>query len=287
MSIHLLGLLDGEVAVRPWLERQLTGPDLLDVVRELTALHGAGDGRPSFLEARRAAILEQGLTGLSDEEIETLFRNPSSLPRLQELVLQDGGPYWDGVLSGAASHSLPTPSPRPPVRRARPRYLRTTSLVTHLAAAAAAALLVWLLAGTRPPPATPRGEPQLTEAASADAVLPTVAEQIDRKWSAVRRQADADAALREMEQTCEQLALAPLPQLSEPARATLRHDLAQLTQLIESQRITLEKGGDSLRARAVVECRVNTLISTRWRNPGDLPDSAADPDDLPPASITE
>jgi hypothetical protein len=284
MPVHLFRLLDEGVEVRPWLERQLVGPDLLEVVRELAALRdggGAGDASAALPAGRRGEVLEHGLSALTDDEVQALFRRPELLLQLQEWVLVDGGPYWDGVLSGCAAGLAATPPPlapprpRPPVRRSR-----VWAFVTHAGVAAAAAAVVWLL--VRPHPASPpREEGGGIAAASADAVLPTLAEQIDRQWAAVRRREDTAAALREMRQTCEALLAAPLPQLSQPERAAVRHDLARLEREIESQRRALEQGGDRWRARAALDSRVNLLISRRWRDPQDLPDSDSDPDDLP------
>ncbi len=104
MPTPLLALLDDEASVRAWLEIQLVGPRLLEVVRDLTQLTSerTGDGAASAtLTSYQGAILERGLAALTDEEIQVLFRNPSLLLRVQEWVLVDGGPYWDGVLSGA------------------------------------------------------------------------------------------------------------------------------------------------------------------------------------------
>jgi hypothetical protein len=283
MPPHLFGLLQEGIEVRPWLERQLVGPDLLDVVRELAALHGseAEAGAEAVLEARRPEILERGLAALTDEEVQALFSGPSALLRVQEWVLVEGGPYWDGVLSGlAALPPAPLPVPTTRKRPARGR-LRPWTFASHAAAAAAAAAVVWLLVGTRSASVPGDGSTEVTAATPADAVLPTLAEGLDRRWSAVRRRDDAGAALREMQQTCAALAAAPLPQLSESARAAVRHDLARLQQEIEAQRRALEQGGDVWRVRAAVESRLNALLSTRWRDPEDLPESGSDPDDLP------
>jgi hypothetical protein len=284
MPPHLLGFLQEGVEVRPWLERHLVGPDLLAVVAELTAVGGreADADAGGLLVAHRTEVLERGLASLTDEEVQVLFRNPSLLLRLQEWVLVDGGPYWDGVLSGSATRP---PAPLPPRGPGRTRTFRLGSWVSHAAAAAAAAALVWLLGGHRPAPPPGDGGTEVAAAKPADAVLPALAARLDRRWAALRRQDDAAAALREMQQTCAALAALPLPQLSEPARAAVRHDLARLREEIEVQRHRLEQGGDVGRVRAAVESRVNALLWTRWRDPGDLPESDRDPDDLPPPPL--
>jgi hypothetical protein len=84
-----------------------------------------------------------------------------------------------------------------------------------------------------------------------------------------------------MEQTCATLAAAPLPQLSEPARAAVRRDLDRLRGEIERQRRLLGQGGDVWSVRAAVESRVNSLLAGRWRDPEDLPEAEGDPEDLP------
>jgi hypothetical protein len=286
MSAHLLSLLQEGIEVRPWLERQLVGSDLLNIVRELTAVHGPEtDAGPvwGLLTRRRPEILERGLAALTDEEVQAVFRSPSSLLRLQEWVLTDGGPYWDGVLTGsAAAPYAPLPLPTPPFL-ARARSFPLWYLVSHIGVAAAAAILVWFLAGNKPVSMPATGSVDLAATTPADAVLPTLAAQIDHRWSELRRQADAASALWEIQQTCAVLAATPLPQLSDPARAAVQHDLDQLRREIERQRRVLERGGDLRKVRAAVEYRVDSLLSARWRDPADLPESDRDPDDLPPS----
>jgi hypothetical protein len=282
MPVYLLRLLREGVEARPWLERHLVGPDLLDVVRELVAVHGDGAGVDATpLLDRRSDILERGLGVLTEDEIQGLFRCPSLLLQVQEWVLLDGGPYWDGVLSGSAASPLtPTLSPR------RPQFAYLWSILSHVGVAAAAVAIVWFLFWIQTTPVVPtRATPMAIS--SADAVLPILAEQLDQKWAALRRAPDTDAILSDLQETCDALAAAPFPQLSESARASLRRDLARLRREIEAQRRLVAQGGDPWRARAAVESRVNILISTRWRDPGDLPDAEDDPEDLPSSDALE
>ncbi len=251
-------------------------------MRELTVLHGDGAGPgagEAFLEQHRSSILDRGLAGLHEEEIQTLFRHPALLLRLQEWVLVDGGPYWDGVLSGAvtlpfaASSVIPTTS-------GRPRSFRLWAFASHAGVAAAAAALMWFLVGARPAGKHAQEKMDIA-AAPADLILPTLGKQLDEKLCAARQEQEALTALQEMQDTCATLAAAPLFQLSESARIAVRRDLAWLQKEIESQQRALEQGADVWQVRSTVESRVHSLVASRWRDPSDLPDLGQDPDDLP------
>jgi hypothetical protein len=281
MPPHLLGLLQEGVEVRPWLERHLVGPDLLAVVGELAAVSGreADADAGGLLVAQRTEILEHGLASLTDEEVQVLFRNPALLLRLQEWVLVDGGPYWDGVLSGSANRVLVPPSPVPKLP-ARPGLSRLWAVASHAGIAAMAAALMWFLIVPRPPTEHPTAKEDIA-AAPPDLLLSTLARQLDEKLSAARRGPDALAALQQMHDTCATLAAAPLPQLSDSARAAVRRDLSWLQTQIAAQRRILEQGAEVWQVRSTVESRVHSLVSTRWRDPVDLPDATQDPDDLP------
>jgi hypothetical protein len=285
MPIHLLDLLREGIEVRPWLERQLVGPDLLDLVRELTVLHGNAAGPDAgavFQEQHRSEILQRGLAALSEEQLQRLFRNPALLLQLQEWVLVDGGPYWDGVLSGSATLPIAAPS-LVPRTSARPRSFRLWPFASHAGVAAAAAALVWLVVAPKPVRDVVEQKVDLA-AAPADLLLPTLGRQMDEQLCAARHEQEALTALQEMQTTCATLAEAPLSQLSESARTAVRRDLAWLQKEIESQRRRLEQGAEVWQVRATVESRVHSLVATCWRDPSDLPDLGQDPDDLPPAS---
>lgn len=88
-----------------WLERQLVGGRLGDLIAELAAVHFATARLKVYLPPllrghRKAAVLNAGFAGLSERRHIALLRHPRLLLDLQELVLAFGGKYWDSVRPG-------------------------------------------------------------------------------------------------------------------------------------------------------------------------------------------
>jgi hypothetical protein len=113
-----------------WLERQLVGLDLADLVAELEAVHGSEAARdePGDLDAllgdRRDAVLERGLSAVPSETLRRLLRRPRLLLDLQERMLISGGDHWRNLVE--ASEDL-----RTPFERGRHRLVGITGRPTH------------------------------------------------------------------------------------------------------------------------------------------------------------
>jgi hypothetical protein len=84
----------------PWLEQQLIGLDLRDLVAELSAFLG-DQPNPKPLETVLAGQLERvmagGLRGLPERSLRGLLQNPQRLLDLQDRVLREGSDYWNRV----------------------------------------------------------------------------------------------------------------------------------------------------------------------------------------------
>ena len=92
-------------AERPaWLEAQLVGAELRNLVLELETIRGPRSTTTSLpnladvLGSKRTVILRNGLAGLSPQEVASLLQNPRLLLDLQEAVLCEGGPYWQHLV---------------------------------------------------------------------------------------------------------------------------------------------------------------------------------------------
>ncbi|MFV0446033.1 MAG: hypothetical protein ACK5Q5_20850 [Planctomycetaceae bacterium] len=97
MSFTVLDLPDSNAELAGWLERQLVGLDLGDVVAGLLAFRPATSDEPSLdsiLSGSQSDLFEQGLGVLSDTQRQSLLRYPRRLLELQERVLLQGGSYW-------------------------------------------------------------------------------------------------------------------------------------------------------------------------------------------------
>ena len=124
-----------------WLDHHVASDHLMMVVDELSAVHGATtdsfslDAGRSWLGASAAEVFQHGLGSLPHERVRELLRRPALLPAIQQLVMLEGGEYWDRLVREA--QSLPSfetvackatsQGLRPPPRRAaRSRFWLAT-----------------------------------------------------------------------------------------------------------------------------------------------------------------
>ncbi len=89
-----------------WLEQQLVGMDMSELVMQLETLYKNPSRQQQSLSeicgSQTSELLQRGLSSLSTRQISALFQNPAALLELQEQVLAGGGSYWDNIpLSGA------------------------------------------------------------------------------------------------------------------------------------------------------------------------------------------
>ena len=99
--MRALAIPDNPAELATWLESELVGLDLRRLGTELAAVHrgfpapvGALD---DWLAGYRDAVLRRGLAAMPPERLAALLRRPDWLLELQQLVLSEGGPYWDAL----------------------------------------------------------------------------------------------------------------------------------------------------------------------------------------------
>lgn len=100
MSLRVLQIPDAIANWPAWLESELVGIQLYDLVQELELLSRTEPKTNSLDESlgdSRQAVLEKGLSSLNTNQLRTLLRNPQQLVELQELVFVEGGDYWQSV----------------------------------------------------------------------------------------------------------------------------------------------------------------------------------------------
>ncbi len=98
MRLTALDIPESPTEVASWLDRHLTGTELADLVAGLTAFQGEPQGDLSLEELlgeQRDAVLKRGLGALSKDSLQKLLTHPGLLLPLQELVLLEGGNYWE------------------------------------------------------------------------------------------------------------------------------------------------------------------------------------------------
>jgi hypothetical protein len=247
MNLVAMSIPEDPVDLPGWLERQLVSLELGALVAELTAVHGAAEGPEltGVLGDRREAVLARGLAALPASALRQLLRQPRLLLDLQELVLTEGGPYWqhlpkaDPLLATLAlrderllvSEITPAPSLRITSATPKPRASWWRSAAVGLASAAAALLAVYLF---RDPLARQVHGPPAADAATAwgweklgdpppdlapPAYLNELADAAD-EWFRQRPEEPAVLAQRigEMRLGCSRLIFAPHTPLKDPAQ---------------------------------------------------------------------
>src|SRR5262249_48128860 len=112
----------------------IVGDRLPQLIDELEAVHGNAAAAASIddvLAGSRDLLLEHGLSALGDEQRRRLLTQPALLADLQELVLLEGGAYWNTAVREAAKASAPLARSTAP---GRVRPWRTTLRWAALAA---------------------------------------------------------------------------------------------------------------------------------------------------------
>lgn len=97
MKLVAMNIPDDPTQLAGWLERHLTGPDLGRLAAELSAIHRdeAAGSVHEMLGGQLPDVLERGLSVLPPAALRSLLCHPRLLMDLQEIVLAEGGAYWD------------------------------------------------------------------------------------------------------------------------------------------------------------------------------------------------
>ncbi len=90
---------DDSTQLAGWLERQLVGLHLGDLVATLRAVHGDGDGRSLevLCDGKLPDALQHGLRRFDFTQLQGLLVHPARLLELQERVFLEGGEHWRTV----------------------------------------------------------------------------------------------------------------------------------------------------------------------------------------------
>jgi len=113
MTIRMLTIPDDQMAWPDWLEQQLVGVHLHELIEELQIANAAASREQSenlndiLTSEQLTFIAESGLRVLETSQIQRLLSDPEALLGLQEHVLINGGDYWQTILLGTlATNSL-------------------------------------------------------------------------------------------------------------------------------------------------------------------------------------
>ncbi|MFM7056457.1 MAG: hypothetical protein ACKO2P_06000 [Planctomycetota bacterium] len=108
MKLQIFHLPTDPNLIPDWLEQQIVGTSLAQLIAELHAVHGglqnkklqeiSGNSHPS--------LLQTGLRALSPAQIQQLLQNPATLGELQEEVFVGGYLYWTRLAESGRASSL-------------------------------------------------------------------------------------------------------------------------------------------------------------------------------------
>ena len=167
MKLYALDMPDDPTALGPWLERQVVGMHLAELVAELSALYSSDGKTPTLadlLEGSGESAIAQGLSGVSVDRLGQLLRHPQLLFELQERVLAEGGPQWlavpleenhralveqqkaalrQAISTATPSTALPSPAEVKVQRRKGSPFMRFAVAISAIAAMLLVAVFLW------------------------------------------------------------------------------------------------------------------------------------------------
>jgi hypothetical protein len=108
MKLLIFNLPTDPNLIPDWLEQQIVGTSLAQLIAELSAVHG-GITHQKLREITGSShqnLLEVGLRALSEFQIQKLLQNPTALGELQEDAFVGGYPYWTRLAESSRASSL-------------------------------------------------------------------------------------------------------------------------------------------------------------------------------------
>jgi hypothetical protein len=300
MTLFIMDIPDDPARLPDWLEQHLVGLDLGALVAELSVVRGTSTGpgaaqrvSPGQLLGRyRDAVLARGLSAAPLSLVQDLLRHPEALLELQQLVLAEGGVYWDRLprpaeadelvesghrrlqpLLGSPVRAAFLPSVAPAEAPSRTPFFRRPWFVS-LATATAILIAVSLwqqFTPYRPQLFTPhRPRSVVTAWARADlppdegpaAYLDSLADAAE-EWFDERPEQPAALAERigEMRQGCSQLIFAEHEPLSEGDRKWLVDRCRKWAGTFDEQLEALEAGEDPGVVREKMDETVRRIVT--------------------------
>jgi hypothetical protein len=297
MNLWIMTIPDDPAELARWLERQLVGLSLPELVAELTAIHGRAESPLSlgdWFGILRNDVLARGLGVVGPDRIGLLLRHPKLLYELQDVVLSEGGRYWDELPRDAdvsdsvnrswnrlADQLTPAPAPHRPVVQPAPAtaWYRRPWLVS-MATAAAVLIAVWGYShvSQSPVPPTPVAagwgwsKPGAVPAEGpASAYLARLAEG-GQEWFNKRPDDRAGLAKRigEMRQGCTGLILATHQPLADADRKWLVDKCRDWAKKFDLHLSDLEAGKSVEVVRAEMDATVDKLVGALKKRSAEL-----------------
>jgi hypothetical protein len=296
MTLLTMTIPDDPAELAAWLEQRLMAPDFGRFVTELSAMSTAapGERQPArqLLGDWLPHALTSGLRELPPQLLRRLLRQPATLADLQEIILTEGGGYWDSVLrrsdeltaafdrgkgslgaivapGPAAVKTRPDPVPATLPFRPRERRYRLWAWCSTAAAACLAVIVGVLLwrAGqpTEAPPAIAWGWAKPSGIPAKDVppreYLDKLADAAE-EWFKKRPEDAAGVAkrLNEFRSGCSQLILAAHEPLTPADRDWLVERCRVWAGKLDGHLTALEAGREPLQVREEADKTVTALV---------------------------
>jgi len=255
-----------------WLERHLLGPDLGLLAAELSAVHGDREPPESVAELlgpHKSALLERGLAALPRSTIRELMRHPAHLLDLQELVLIEGGEYWEQLLNRPeVTDAIAAPPRNAAMPKGKSGTWRGYFAAALVSAVAVAAVFVvvdpvqWMRPKDVVQAKTERGwnrADTFANEATATAYLQKVAKRSEEFSSSGEAGTEQVLArIGEFRTGCSRFLLASHSQLPPEMRDDLKKRCRKWSDELDKQRIALET--DPSKA-AVISGEIDALVA--------------------------
>lgn len=280
MSLTAFDLPEETQALREWLVTQLTSADLSSVVAQLAAVHADQD-QDLKLEAicgeQWQSILQNGLSELTQAQLQQLLTHPYLLLELQEQLLLEGGKFWQKKFLNPKNDSEITKNklalqeqlnPEPPSSETVQQTVdyQRTSFRKIAALGLVSAALICVAVFLNQQPAAPIGwgwnrPGALTADVPADQYLNQLADSAN-EW--FKKPTETKAALitrlTQFRKGCETLINAPHPQLAPEDRVWLIERCQVWAGKLDAQIVTLEKGTNLKTADDAADALINKLV---------------------------
>jgi hypothetical protein len=279
MNLVAFDLPEETNEIREWLEIQLTGPNLLQVVTQLSAVHDDEDKKLSLDELcseQWSSILQNGLTELSSEQLSQLLTHSYLLLELQERLLLEGEEYWQqhfleqrdeqkhAQVKEYLLEQIQKTDTDPEAVQQETGYKKVAyRKIAILGFISTALVLIAVFLNQQPAkPGWGWDRPgALTADIPADQYLNQLADSANEWFNKpTETKAELLTRLKQFRHGCETLIKAPHPQLSQRDRTWLIERCQAWAGKLDDQITALDKGTDLKSADAAADALINKLI---------------------------
>lgn len=263
-----------------WLATQLTGPNLSSIVTQLSAVHTDQDDSltvEAVCGEQWTRVLQNGMSELTQVQLQQLLTHPNLLLELQERLLLEGEEYWQNQFLNQSDdsqinqtkliiqESLAQPTidsePIQPVEEYKKVSYRKIATLGFVSAALIF-VAVFLNQGPEPTPGWGWNRPgALTADVPADQYLNGLADSAN-EW--FKKPTDTKGALitrlTQFRNGCETLINAPHPQLSSKDRTWLIERCQVWAEKLDAQIVELQNGANVKKADAKADALIHKLV---------------------------